>query len=140
MARLSAANMTLPFVQDEEKWVEYYVEQALKQKHESDGRREYVFARIKPNLTLPINQLAAQSNSEKKAEEERKNTPFIPIKTAPGEEKDHTTGVDDNKRTYNIGKKRRRRRSVSNSPNKNKKKKSTSQYSNNGDSGDILGD
>lgn len=129
MYRLTEANNTLPYVQDDDKWIAYYVEQAKKQKREDDQRRKHVFGNVKPKVVMPTAQLAAQSESERKAEEATQSTPHMPIEIGPHTPSKDITSLATNKKasspssSSSSSHKRRRKRSASKSPTRKRSKK-----------------
>ena len=70
------ANVLVPYKQDEEKWMQHYLEQAEKQLKPEEIMKEVKNKEIHPNYVTPASQLIAQSQSElKRGEEGRKRTP-----------------------------------------------------------------
>ena len=77
----------VPYVQDEKKWIEHYVSQAMKQIRPVEMTRPLKEQHsIRPSIVLPTMQLAAQARSEmkrEKEEEEERSQVFAPIKISP---------------------------------------------------------
>ena len=83
---LTMANVLVPYKQDEEKWMQHYLEQAEKQLKPEEIMKEVKNKEIHPNYVTPASQLIAQSQSELKRErraEKELPVTFAPIKATP---------------------------------------------------------
>ena len=81
--KLGMANILVPYKQDEEKWRQHYLEQAMKQFKEKDMLKQHKDQDLHPQYVLPTSQLVAQAQSELKRENKELPVAFAPIKTTP---------------------------------------------------------
>lgn len=78
--------------QDEQKWIDHYMAQAMKQVKPKSMTKPLKDKVVHPNYVLPTMQLVAQAKSEMK--QRQKETPvFAPIKATPEFDVKHTSQV-----------------------------------------------
>ena len=78
-------NTLVPFVQNEEKWIKYYVKQAQKQVHPDDMTKPVPQACVRQTLVSPTEQVMDQVKSEVNKEKKLigKGEVYAPIKAVP---------------------------------------------------------
>ena len=72
----------VPYMQDEKKWTDHYLAQAMKQIKPVELTKQLKERAVNPSIVLPTMQLAAQAKSEMKREKDQSQV-FAPIKITP---------------------------------------------------------
>ena len=92
------ANYLVPYTQDEQKWKQHYMEQAMKQIKPKDMMKQVKEEKIHPNYILPTMQLVTQAESEMKRQKEPHDV-YAPIKATPEFESPHSVTVTTKRST-----------------------------------------
>ena len=89
------ANFLVPYKQDEDKWRQHYLEQAMKQFKEKDMLKQHKDQELHPQYVHP---LVAQAESELKRQKKELPVTFAFIKATP-EFENHTSSLGNVKQT-----------------------------------------
>ena len=91
----------VPYTQDEKKWTDHYLAQAMKQMRPTELTKQLKEqATVHPSLVLPTTQLVAQAQSEMKREKQKQTEIYAPVLITPEFEEQVTpsTTVKENTR------------------------------------------
>ena len=114
------ANRLVPYIQDEQKWIKYYMAQARKQIKPKEMMKVIKEKPVQPSIILPTMQLVAQAELELKRQQNEAPV-FAPIKATPEFESTHSASLTAKGRTTTT----KRKRKTKEQPKKKKKKKTT---------------
>ena len=112
------ANLLVPYIQDEQKWIKHYMVQARKQIKPKEMMKVIKKKPVQPSIILPTMQLVAQAESELK-HQQNEAPMFAPIKATPEFESTHSASVTVK------GRRTKRKCKTKEQPKKKKKKKTT---------------
>ena len=108
----------IPYVQDEKRWTDHYMAQAMKQMKSVEVTKPLHEQNIHPSIVLPTMQLAAQAQSEMQREKTGHEV-YAPVKIRP---EFHSAATSS---AASKGTSRKRKADTQNSPNPKKKSQKT---------------